>query len=405
MKKKKTRKHKKTARIRKNTKRVARPKKKQKVPKKPERHLSKTEEQDKLNADTLTELIDKGRPRGFVTDTEILYYFPKIEEKVAFLEQIYDRLEKAGIKVVETSGLIESSKDEISQAELDKALDFEGELPDAVQVYLKEIGRTPLLTKQEEVDLAKRAEQNDEEARQKLIKANLRLVVSIAKRYINRTPNLSILDLIQEGNIGLSRAVEKFDYRRGFKFSTYATWWIRQAITRALADFSRTIRIPVHMVETISKYTQVRRQLIQELGRDPLPEEIAAEMGLEVEKVRHIQKISQEVLSIEAPVGDEEDSTLSDFIADEKNATPSQLTARSLVRDLIKEILDDLTEREQKILKMRFGLEDGVSHTLEEVGKVFGVTRERIRQIEAKALDKIRQHKHIQVLEGFENLT
>ncbi len=281
---------------------------------------------------------------------------------------------------------------------------FEGDVPDAVQMYLKEIGKTPLLTKDEERELAKRAEKGDEEARQRLMKANLRLVVSIAKRYVNRTPHLSILDLIQEGNIGLSRAVEKFDYRRGFKFSTYATWWIRQAITRALADQSRTVRIPVHMVETISKYTQVRRQLIQELGRDPLAEEIAAEMGIDVEKVRHIQKISQEVLSIETPIGDEEDSTLSDFIPDERNATPSQLTARAMLRDLIKEIMIDLTEREQQILKMRFGLDDGISHTLEEVGKAFGVTRERIRQIEAKALEKIREHGKAAALEGFDNL-
>mgnify|MGYP001578231586 CR=1 FL=1 len=365
----------------------------------------KLAERAKINEDALAELIEKGRPRGFVTDAEILYYFPKIEEDLSFLEKIYDRLEKANIKVVETMGLIQLPKDEVSERELETALSFEGDVPDAVQVYLKEIGRTALLTKDEERELAKRAEKGDEDARQKLMKANLRLVVSIAKRYINRTPNLSILDLIQEGNIGLSRAVEKFDYRKGFKFSTYATWWIRQAITRALADFSRTIRIPVHMVETISKYTQMRRQLIQELGRDPLPEEIAVEMGLKVDKVRHIQKISQEVLSIEAPVGDEEDSTLSDFIADEKNATPAQLAARALVRDLIKEILADLTEREQKILRMRFGLEDGVSHTLEEVGKVFNVTRERIRQIEAKALERIREHKRAKALEGFENLT
>ena len=354
--------------------------------------------------DAIKELMDRGRPRGFVTDNEILYYFPKIEEDVSLLEEIYDRLETGGIKVIETSGLIDFSKDELAQKEVDDALSMEGDVPDAVQMYLKEIGKTPLLTKQEERDLAKRAERNDEEARQKLMKANLRLVVSIAKRYVNRTPHLSILDLIQEGNIGLSRAVEKFDYRKGFKFSTYATWWIRQAITRALADQSRTVRIPVHMVETISKYTQARRQLIQELGRDPLSEEIAAEMGLDVEKVRHIQKISQEVLSIETPIGDEEDSTLSDFIPDERNSTPAQLAAHALLRDLIKDILIDLSDREQKILKMRFGLEDGVNHTLEEVGKAFGVTRERIRQIEAKALEKIREHTKAKALEGFENL-
>ena len=227
-----------------------------------------------------------------MTDNEILYYFPKIEDNVELLDEIYDRLEKAGIKVIETSALIDFSKDE-DEKNLSDSMAFEGEVPDAVQMYLKEIGKTPLLQKDEERELAKRAEKGDEEARQKLMKANLRLVVSIAKRYVNRTPHLSILDLIQEGNIGLSRAVEKFDYRRGFKFSTYATWWIRQAITRALADQSRTVRIPVHMVETISKYTQARRQLIQELGRDPLAEEIAAEMGIDVEKVRHIQKISR----------------------------------------------------------------------------------------------------------------
>ncbi|MGD1003561.1 MAG: sigma-70 family RNA polymerase sigma factor [Minisyncoccia bacterium] len=365
--------------------------------------LSKLDKAIKVNATEINELIERGRPRGFVTDNEILYYFPKIEDNVDLLDEIYDRLEKAGIKVIETSALIDFSKDEKSDT-IDDSMAFEGDVPDAVQMYLKEIGKTPLLTKDEERELAKRSEKGDEEARQRLMKANLRLVVSIAKRYVNRTPHLSILDLIQEGNIGLSRAVEKFDYRRGFKFSTYATWWIRQAITRALADQSRTVRIPVHMVETISKYTQVRRQLIQELGRDPLSEEIAAEMGIDVEKVRHIQKISQEVLSIETPIGDEEDSTLSDFIPDERNPTPSQLTARAMLRDLIREIMIDLTEREQQILKMRFGLDDGISHTLEEVGKAFGVTRERIRQIEAKALEKIREHGKAPALEGFDSL-
>ncbi len=366
--------------------------------------LGKKKKGRALDEETLNELIETGRPRGFVTDNEILYYFPRVEEDLVFLEEIYDRLEKAGIKIIETTALIDISKEEPSETELKNVAKFETEVPDAVQMYLKEIGRTPLLNREEEKDLAKRLEKGEEEARQKLIKANLRLVVSIAKRYANRTPHLSILDLIQEGNLGLARAVEKFDYRKGFKFSTYATWWIRQAITRALADQSRTIRIPVHMVETISKYTQVRRQLIQELGRDPLAEEIAAEMSVDVEKIRHIQKISQEVLSIESPVGEDEDSTLSDFIPDEKNASPSQMVTQSLLRDLIKEVLVDLAEREQKILKMRFGLEDGVSHTLEEVGKVFGVTRERIRQIESKALEKIREHGRSDALRSFEEL-
>jgi RNA polymerase primary sigma factor len=327
---------------------------------------------------------------------------------VDFLNDIYDRLEEANIKVIETSGLIGlGEKEEVAgEPEFDiEEYTAERGTPDAVQMYLRSIGKTALLTKQEEKDLAKRAEDGDEEARQRLMKANLRLVVSIAKRYANRSPNLSILDLIQEGNIGLSRAVEKFDFRKGFKFSTYATWWIRQAITRALADQSRTIRIPVHMVETISKYAQTRRGMIQELGREPLAEEIAAEMGIDVEKVHHIQKISQEVLSIEQPVGDEEDSMLADFIPDEKTTTPNQLASRALLRDLLREIMIDLTERERKILAMRFGLEDGISHTLEEVGKVSGVTRERIRQIEAKALEKIREHSKAKALEGFDDLT
>ena len=370
-------------------------------PKKPKRIAHVPEEY----VARLEELVKRGRSRGFVNDAEILNYFPDIEKNLSFLEEVYLRLEQEGIKVRETTTLIknvESEREEVSAKELQDATRIEHDLPDAVQMYLKEIGRTPLLNSKEEKELAKRIEAGDELARQKLIQANLRLVVSIAKRYVNRSPHLSILDLIQEGNIGLSRAVDKFDYRRGFKFSTYATWWIRQAVTRALADYSRTIRIPVHMVETITKYTQTKRRLMQELGREPLPEEIATEMNLDVEKVHYIQKISQEVISLETPIGDDdEDSTLSDFIKDETSMSPDQLANAALLRDQIKEVLIDLTDRERKILSMRFGLEDNIPHTLEEVGKVFGVTRERIRQIEAKALDKIRNHRDIKKLEGY----
>ncbi len=364
--------------------------------------LAKAKEE--LNLKALDELIGRGKSRGFVTDAEVLYHFPKIEDDVAFLEKVYDALEKANIKVVETSQLIEFPKEEVSEKELQDVMKIPGveELPDSVQMYLREIGKTALLTQAEEKELAKKIERGDEESRRRFIKANLRLVVSIAKRYVNRSPNLSLLDLIQEGNIGLSRAVDKFDYRRGFKFSTYATWWIRQAITRALADQSRTIRIPVHMVETIAKYTQAKRRIMQELGRDPLPEEIAIEMQLPIEKIHHIQRISQEVISLESPVGDDdEDSLLSEFIPDEKNLTPAQVASQGLLHEKIREILVDLLPREQQILKMRFGLDDGVTHTLEEVGQKFGVTRERIRQIEAKALIKIREHGKSHMLEGY----
>lgn len=357
-----------------------------------------------LNEGLLNDLIERGKSRNYVTDTEVLKYFPEIEDNIDYLEEIYRKLEEANIRVIETSQLIQVSKEEISEKELENAtkIDFEGDLPDSVQMYLKEIGKAPLLKAIEEKELAKRIEKGDEQARLKFIQANLRLVVSIAKRYVNRSSNLGILDLIQEGNIGLSRAVDKFDYRRGFKFSTYATWWIRQAITRALADQSRTIRIPVHMVETISKYTQVKRRLTQELGRDPLTEEIAAEMELPAEKIHYIQKISQDVVSLESPVGDsDDDSTLAEFIKDDKALTPAQIASRALLRDRIKDILVDLTPREQKILQLRFGLEDGITHTLEEVGKEFGVTRERIRQIEAKALMRIRSHLKSGMLEGY----
>jgi len=404
MKKRKIRKKRK---ILKRRKRVGRPRykkgRKKRVVKKLKK-LTRAEAKREVNLQALDELIARGKSRGFVTDSEVLHYFPRIEENVSFLEEIYDVLEKHHIKVIETSQLIELPKEEVSQKELEAAISVPGfeELPDSVQMYLREIGKTPLLTQADEKDLAKKIEKGDEESRRKFIQANLRLVVSIAKRYVNRTPNLSLLDLIQEGNIGLSRAVDKFDYRRGFKFSTYATWWIRQAITRALADQSRTIRIPVHMVETIAKYTQAKRRLMQELGRDPLAEEIAVEMDLPVVKIHHIQKISQEVISLESPVGDDdEDSLLAEFIPDEKNLTPSQVASQGLLREKIKEILVDLMPREQLILKMRFGLDDGITHTLEEVGQKFGVTRERIRQIEAKALIKIREHGKAHMLEGY----
>jgi RNA polymerase primary sigma factor len=356
-----------------------------------------------LNEQQLAELLERGKERGYVTDSEVLNYFPNIEDDVEFLDQVYSSLEKQNIRVIETSQLITvPEKDEVSEKELAAATSIDGEMPDSVQMYLKEIGKAPLLKAADERELAKKIATGDEEARKKFISANLRLVVSIAKRYVNRSANLGILDLIQEGNIGLSRAVDKFDYKRGFKFSTYATWWIRQAITRALADQSRTIRIPVHMVETISKYTQVKRRLTQELGRDPLVEEIAVEMEMPVEKIHYIQKISQDVVSLESPVGDDDDdSTLSEFIKDDKSLTPAQVASQTLLRERIKDILVDLAEREQKILEMRFGLVDGVTHTLEEVGKEFGVTRERIRQIEAKALQRIRGHLKATMLEGY----
>jgi RNA polymerase primary sigma factor len=370
---------------------VSKKKKKEEIEKK-KLTLGKGKERDKTD-----EFVALGKQRGFVTEDEILHIIPEVETNLSELEKLYEKLESAGIKVISSD---EVMKDEIErEAEIhdkkvgtiDIPLDLDDVSTDSVQMYLREIGRVPLLKGEEEVSLAKRIEKGDLAAKQKLTEANLRLVVSIAKKYVGRSANLSLLDLIQEGNIGLFRAVEKFDYRKGYKFSTYATWWIRQAITRALADQSRTIRIPVHMVETINKYTQATRRLVQELGRDPLPEEVAAEMGLEVDKVRHIMKISQETVSIETPVGDsEDDSILGDFIEDTETVMPNQSAARKLLTDHVEQILKDLTPREQKILKIRFGLEDGVTHTLEEVGHEFGVTRERIRQIEAKALEKIR---------------
>jgi len=359
-----------------------------------------------ISLETVRELIKRGRERGFVTEGEILYFVPQIEKNIEELESLYNQLDDANIEVVETRELIEEPVLENKKAEKIDAKNFAAGLDqvnlDSVQMYLKEIGKVPLLKSVEEVDLAKRIENGDQAAREKLTSANLRLVVSIAKKYVGRSPNLTLLDLIQEGNLGLFKAVEKFDYKRGYKFSTYATWWIRQAITRALADQARTIRIPVHMVETISKYTQVKRRLLQDLGREPLPEEIAAEMGVDVDRIRQITKISQGTVSLEAPVGeDNEDSTLGEFIEDEKTVLPSQVAALKLLQDQLKDILAELSPREQKILRMRFGLDNGVTHTLEEVGKEFGVTRERIRQIEAKALEKIRKHRFLPKLRGY----
>jgi RNA polymerase primary sigma factor len=351
--------------------------------------------------DKIKELTKRGRDRGFVTYSEILYFFPQVEFDIAILEELYGKLEDENIEVREAKDLIEITEKKEKKRGGARA-DTEHLSVDSVQIYLREIGKISLLNSEEEKDLAKKIEQGDEEAKRKLTQANLRLVVSIAKRYVGRSPHLTLLDLIQEGNIGLFRAVEKFDYKRGYKFSTYATWWIRQAITRALADQARTIRIPVHMVETITKFNQVKRRLFQDLGREPLAEEIASEMGLEVEKVHHIMKISQETVSLEAPVGeDDEDSTLGEFIEDESEISPSQSAARGILKDHIGEIMTDLSPREQRILRMRYGLDDGVTHTLEEVGQEFGVTRERIRQIEAKALEKIRQHRHLRKLEGY----
>jgi len=346
-------------------------------------------------ARALTDKVDRllvhGKERGFVTYDEILKEFPTIEENIVFLEDLYVKFSVAGIDVLESGGMLDLHPEETT-----KKLGYgrtDGGY-DSIQIYLKEIGQYPLISAAEERNLAQRIERGDIEAKNLLARANLRLVVSIAKKYVGRSPDLTLLDLIQEGNLGLFKAVDKFDWTKGYKFSTYATWWIRQAITRALADQSRTIRVPVHMVETIAKYKQVVRRLSQDLGRDPLPEEIAIEMGLDVDKVYHIEKIDQDTVSLESPVGDEGDekSTLGDFVSDDKILPPDQESSRRILSDQVKEILGDLSEKERRILEMRHGLTDGVTHTLEEVGQQFGVTRERIRQIEAKAHEKIRQH-------------
>ena len=361
---------------------------------------------EELRMEAVKNLIQKGKKKGSITYREIMDALQGIELSADQIDDIYQQFGRMGIDVVPEPGEVEleilkkgkddddddipeDAEDEVEEeAEVDLSVPEGVGIDDPVRMYLKEIGRVPLLSADEEIELAKRMEQGDEEAKRRLAEANLRLVVSIAKRYVGR--GMLFLDLIQEGNLGLIKAVEKFDYIKGFKFSTYATWWIRQAITRAIADQARTIRIPVHMVETINKLIRVSRQLLQELGREPAPEEIAKVMDIPVERVREIMKIAQEPVSLETPIGEEEDSHLGDFIPDEDAPAPAEAASFILLKEQLEEVLETLTPREEKVLRLRFGLDDGRTRTLEEVGQEFGVTRERIRQIEAKALRKLR---------------
>ncbi|MBU2578873.1 sigma-70 family RNA polymerase sigma factor [Patescibacteria group bacterium] len=370
-------------------------KKTEKITKK-EKILKEKRKKQILSEEKIEEFVRKGRSRGFVTDREILFCFPNIEEDLEGLEKLHEILEEQEIAIF--------SRPELLSEDVDKKVKKSAFSPkiDPINVYLKEVGKTALLTARQEKDLARQIESGSAVAKQKLARANLKLVISIAKKYIGRSPNLNFLDLIQEGNLGLIKAVEKFDWRKGYKFSTYATWWIRQAITRALADKARTVRIPVHMIETISRYENAKRKLLQQLGRDSSPEEIAAEMDIEVEKVRHLIKIKQKTISLETPVGDDEKkSILAEFIEDEKTPSPSQKVSMDLLQDRLKEISDKLTPREREILAMRFGLGDGIIHTLEDAGKKFGVTRERIRQVQAKTLEKIRKFKVLEKLKNY----
>ena len=357
----------------------------------------KKENEDKNSKMTIVKnLLDKGKKSGTLTYKEIMDEVEHIDLSPEQIEKIYEVLESMGIEVIGDPNEADEVEEEL---DLDLTIPEGIAIDDPVRMYLKEIGKVPLLSSEEEIELANRIEQGDQRAKKKLAEANLRLVVSIAKRYVGR--GMLFLDLIQEGNLGLIKAVEKFDYRKGFKFSTYATWWIRQAITRAIADQARTIRIPVHMVETINKLIRVQRQLLQELGRDPFPEEISKVMDLPVDKVREIQKIAQEPVSLETPIGEEEDSHLGDFIPDEDAPAPAEAAAYSLLREQIAVVLETLNEREQKVLRLRFGLDDGKTRTLEEVGKEFDVTRERIRQIEAKALRKLRHPSRSKLVRDF----
>jgi RNA polymerase primary sigma factor len=365
-----------------------------------------TELENELTLDQVKEqLVELGKKRLSLTYKDIMEKLSPFEQDPDQIDEFFEHLSEQGIEIVNEN---EEEDIEIEQGHDDAdEFNFEDEITlppgikinDPVRMYLKEIGRVPLLSADDEVDLAKRIEHGDEEAKRRLAEANLRLVVSIAKRYVGR--GMLFLDLIQEGNMGLIKAVEKFDHTKGYKFSTYATWWIRQAITRAIADQARTIRIPVHMVETINKLIRVSRQLLQELGREPTPEEIAAEMDLSTDKVREIMKIAQEPVSLETPIGEEDDSHLGDFIEDQDALAPADAAAYELLKEQLEDVLDTLTEREENVLRLRFGLDDGRTRTLEEVGKVFGVTRERIRQIEAKALRKLRHPSRSKRLKDF----
>ncbi len=362
-----------------------------------------------LRDEKAKKLIEKGKKRHFLTYAEILKEFPDLEDDVVFLDELYEKIADAEIDIVEGAlnagggGLLDLNMSDDDLLAKDFSTKKQPATSDSIQMYLREIGQYPLIKASEEIALAKRIEAGDEEAKNLLAKANLRLVVSLAKKYVRRSPDLTLLDLIQEGNIGLFKAVEKFDWRRGFKFSTYAMWWIRQSITRALADQSRTIRIPVHMVETISKYKQIFKKMSQDLGREPRPEEIAKEMDLDVEKINMIGNINQTIMSLEDSIGSDGDekSIRREFIADEKSPSPDQGSSHKILSEQLLDILDELSEKERVIIELRYGLRDGVSHTLEEVGRKFDVTRERIRQIEAKVHEKIRMNEKIRKLQDY----